>query len=46
MYTFGYSIGFGPAAWVYGSEVHLSSFVGGSDQSINDKVDLSDEFQG
>jgi hypothetical protein len=36
IYTFGYSIGFGPAAWVYGSEVctklqskfFLSTFIG------------------
>ena len=24
IYTFGYSLGFGPAAWVYGSEVRES----------------------
>jgi hypothetical protein len=23
IYTFGFSIGFGPAAWVYGSEVYI-----------------------
>ncbi|OAG11774.1 general substrate transporter [Paraphaeosphaeria sporulosa] len=26
MYTFGYSIGFGPAAWVYGSEIFPTNF--------------------
>ena len=25
IYTFGYSIGFGPAAWVYGSEVIMNT---------------------
>ncbi|KAF9728735.1 MFS monosaccharide transporter [Paraphaeosphaeria minitans] len=26
MYTFGYSVGFGPAAWVYGSEIFPTNF--------------------